>query len=190
MAKLQSDNLILEIRFNSFEEQWVAYEIKFYWKDEIIVNDSILKRTGWWGKRSHGTFLANDYEKDLLIETLRKVLETNKPDYWEPVEPDVKIAIYPEMFFPFLKSHWILIDEGTNEEIEQRENEKKEEGKHPEDLFTIIIFIDSYNFKNCEYYSGEGISLHMIITRKDLEKFVTELETEYNSYNRIAKNNS
>lgn len=177
MAKLQSDDLNLEIVFNSFEDYWIAYEIKFFWKDDIIINDSVLKRDGeWLGKRRYGTFLANDYEKDHLIDVIRKVLSTNESDYWEPVEPDVLIAIYPEMFFPFIKSHWILVEDG---ELKQIEKEKQEKGKSPDDLFTIITFIDTFNFKNSGAYSGQGMSLHMIVKRKDLEKFVTELETEY-----------
>lgn len=40
--------------------------------------------------------------------------------------------------------------------------------------------LDSYSFKDEKSYSGEGISLHMIVTRKDLEKFVSDLEKEYN----------
>lgn len=178
MAKLQSGNLTLEIKFKLFEYKWINYEIIFYWKDDMIVNDSILKRDGeWWGKRSYGTFIADDYEKDHLIDTIRKVLDTNKAGYWEPLEPDTKIAIYPEEFFPFLKPHRILIDE-TDEEIKQNENEKQEK-EHQDSLFTIIIFIDSYNFKDSHTYSGEGISLHMIVTRECLEKFVTDLEIEY-----------
>lgn len=43
MAKLQSDDLILDIKFSSFENEWVNYEVKFYWKDDIIINDNILK---------------------------------------------------------------------------------------------------------------------------------------------------
>lgn len=183
MAKLQSNDLILEIKFNNFEDEWIEYEIKFYWKDDIIVNDSILKRTGdWWDKRSSGAFLANDFERDYLIETIRKVLKTNKPEYWEPLEPDAVIAIYPEMFFPFLKSHWTLTED--NKEEEPREKGIKEKGEQPDDLFTIITFIDSYNFKNSGAYSGEGISLHLIVERKDLEKFVIELETEYRDLRR------
>ncbi len=46
MAKLQSGDLSLEIKFNSFEADWVAYEVLFYWQDTVIVNDNILKRTG------------------------------------------------------------------------------------------------------------------------------------------------
>ena len=194
MARLQSDNLTLEIKFKPFEYQWVNYEIIFYWKDDIIINDSILKREGeFWGKRPYGTFMANDYERDRLIDTIRKVLDTNEPEYWEPLEPDAKIAIYPNIFFPFLKSHWTLIDETDekvlqceNEKEDEKENEKeKEQEKHQDieqdDLFTIIIFIDSYNFKECRAYTGGGISLHMIVKREDLKKFVIDLELEYNN---------
>lgn len=177
MAKLQSGDLKLEIVFNSFEDYWIAYKIKFFWKDDIIVNDSVLKRDSeWLGKRRYGTFMANDYEKDHLIEVMRKVLDTNEPDYWEPVEPDVLIAIYPGMFFPFIKSHWTKIEDG---ELKQIEKDKPEKGKSPDDLFTIITFIDTYNFKNSGAYSNQGISLHMIVKRKDLETFVAELKTEY-----------
>ena len=179
MAKLQSDDLILDIKFIGFKDEWIEYEIKFYWKDDIIVNNSILKREGeYWGKISNGAFLANDYQKDFLIGTLRDILQTNEPEYWEPLEPDAIIAIYPGMFFPFLKSH--LIEEETGEK-EHEENEEKEQkkGKQPDDLFTIITFIDSYSFKNNRAYSGEGISLHLIVTRENLEKFADELEIEY-----------
>ncbi len=186
MARLQSENLILEIKFKPFEYEWINYDIKFYWKDDIIINDSILKREGeFWGKRSYGAFIANDYEKDHLIETIRKVLNTNKPEYWEPLEPDAKIAIYPDAFFPFLKDHWILIDE-KDEETKQDDKQKQEKDKNTDDLFTIIIFIDSYQFKDIVAYSGGGISLHMIVNREHLEKFVIDLEIEYDN---IYKNN-
>jgi hypothetical protein len=181
MTKLQSDDLTLDIKFIGFKDEWIEYEIKFYWNDDLIINDSILKRNGeFWGKRSNGAFLANDYQKDFLIETIRDVLQTNKPEYWEPLEPDAIMAIYPGMFFPFLKSHLTFIEEET-EEKEHEENEKKKQkkGKQPADPFTIITFIDSYTFKNNRAYSGEGISLHLIVTRENLEKFANELEIEY-----------
>ena len=182
MAKLQSDNLTLEIKFYRFESEWIGYKIKFYWKEDLIVNDNILKRTGeWWYKRDYGTFLANDYEGDHLIETIKKVLQTNETEYWEPIEPDVKIGIYPDIFFPFLKSQWVLVEEDGEKYMQKEKNENsKSLDKSPEDLFTIITLIDTYNFKDSGAYSGEGISLHLIVTRKDLEKFVTDLETEYN----------
>lgn len=211
MAKLQSNNLMLEIKFSMLEEDWIAYEIGFLWNNDLIINDDILKKGRWWDKRKYGTFLANDYETDCLIETLKKSLSTNKSEYWEPIEPDAKIAIYPERYFPFLKDHWVTVeeteedilqDEGNEETIEVVKGEAKtieeianaaqdmtssedlsinsRKGTDEYDLFTIIAFIDTYNFNESKSYSSEGISLHLIATRKDLEKFVTDLETEYN----------
>lgn len=202
MAKLQSNDLTLEIKFDRFEEDWVAYEISFLWKNELIVNDNILKKSRWWDRRKYGTFLANDYKTDYLIETLKKSLATNKPEYWEPIEPDAKIGIYPEMYFPFLKDHWVDVEE-TGEKVIQAEEqpaisedllEKQLEPLEDEtlstnkcnankyELFTIIVFVDTYSFEGCTAYSSEGISLHIIATRKDLENFVTDLETEYNEF--------
>jgi len=180
MAKLQSDDLILDVRFSSFEDEWVNYDIKFYWKDEIIVNDNILKRISeskYWSRRDYGTFVANDYEKDYLIVTIKKVLDTNKSECWEPMEPDAKIAIYPGIFFPFLETRYNFF-----KEMEEIRIEKEKHGKNPDDLFTVIAFIDEYNFKNAGAYSGQGISLHLIVERKDLEKFVTDLEIEYDNF--------
>jgi hypothetical protein len=179
MAKLQSNDLTLEIKFDRFEEDWVAYEISFLWKNELIVNDNILKKSRWWDRRKYGTFLANDYKTDYLIETLKKSLATNKPEYWEPIEPDAKIGIYPEMYFPFLKDHWVDVEE-TGEKVIQADDIDLDTNKY--ELFTIIVFIDTYSFEGCTAYSSEGISLHIIATRKDLEKFVTDLETEYNEF--------
>jgi hypothetical protein len=186
MAKLQSNNLTLEIKFDIFEEDWIAYEISFLWKNDLIVNDNILKKSRWWDRRKYGTFLANDYKADSLIETIKNCLVTNKPEYWEPIEPDAKIGVYPEIYFPFLKDHWVTVEE-TGEQVLQAEVEEQQELSKDEiqnannyELFTIIAFIDTYNFEGCSSYSSEGISLHIIATRKDLETFVTDLETEYN----------
>jgi hypothetical protein len=173
MAKLQSGDMSLEIKFNTFEPDWVAYEVGFYWKDSLIVNPAVLKETGRSrSKRSYGFFFGNDYERDLLINTIKKVLDTNQPDYWQPIEPDITIAIYPYMDFPFgIKSHLEFVNE---------EDRKVYEEIHAKgECFTIITLIDTYNFKDSGAYSGNGISLHLIAKRERLEKFVADLESEY-----------
>lgn len=173
MAKLQSGDLSLEIVFDSFEPNWIVYKVEFSWKDNVIVNNDILKREGkYWGKRAYGTFLGNDYETDQLIDTIKRVLDTNQPDYWQPIEPDITIAIYPYMDFPFdIKSHL----EFVNEEDRKVYEEIQAKGE----CFTIITLIDTYNFKDSGAYSGNGISLHLIAKRERLEKFVADLESEY-----------
>ena len=66
------------------------------------------------------------------------------------------------------------------ERLESLEDTTRNTNKY--ELFTIIVFVDTYSFEGCTAYSSEGISLHIIATRKDLEKFVTDLETEYNEF--------
>lgn len=63
--------------------------------------------------------------------------------------------------------------------------EKLDKDKCSADLFTVITFIDSYNFREAGAYSGEGISLHMVVKKEALENFVTELESEYKSLNLV-----
>jgi len=185
MALLKSDLLSLEINFVGFEYGWVQYEIYFRWKNVPIINDNLLKGDGeYWGSRKTGSFLANEDDKDRLIDTISKVLETNEPEYWEPIDPDIIVAIYPEMYFPFLKSHYTLIDESENHKKKRQEREKlkKELGGLPDDSFTIIVFIDAYNFKNSDAYYGEGISLHLIVDRVILENFKSDLSKEYSEF--------
>ncbi len=185
MALLKSELLSLEINFVGFEYGWVQYEIYFKWENEPIINDNLLKRDGeYWSSRKTGSFLANEDEKDRLIDTISKVLETNEPEYWEPIDPDIIVAIYPEMYFPFLKSHYTLIDESEDHKKKRQEREKlkKELGSLPDDSFTINVFIDAYNFKNSDAYYDEGISLHLIVDRVTLENFKSDLSKEYSEF--------
>lgn len=182
MAKLTYKSLSLEIKYVGFKAGDVQYEIAFLWEGESMINDALLKRnTSYWSSRSKGAFLANEFEKDSLIETIEKVLESNESDYWEPCDPDVTIAIYPEMFFPFLKSHYEIawMSEKAKRAREEYEREKMEKGRLPDDPFTVIAFVDAYNFRNSTAYCGSGIALNMIVERKDVETFCSDLKKEY-----------
>lgn len=170
MAILKSGNLSLHINFKKLEDDWIAYEMSFLWKDKPIINDDIFKKGRWWDKRQYGTFLADDYKVDFLIDTLKKSIDTDNMQFWEPIEPDVKIAIYPNILFPFLK-----IDTTDISEVEIEE--ELSEGK----FFTLLIFVDVYNFEGCGAYSSEGVSLHMIVEKEDLIKFIADMEEEYNN---------
>ena len=190
MAKLSAESLTLEINFTGFVAGDVQYEIGFLFEGESMINDALLKRwSDYWSSRRAGFFLARDYEKDYLIKTIEKVLETNEPEYWEPVDPDVIIAIYPDMHFPFLKLHreviWMSLK--MKEQVERREREKREMGKLPDDWITLICFIDAYNFRNTKAYYGSGIALHLTVERKDLEVFCLELKKEYAHFKEVFK---
>ena len=128
-----------------------------------------------------GAISANDHRGCELLPVLKKVIETNQPDFWEPIEPDVIIAIYPEMFFPFLggKGELTWQSDETRRKSEERAILKAEKGVLPDDIITLICCVDSYAFKNSGAYCGNGISLHLIVERHEIEKFYEELKTEY-----------
>jgi hypothetical protein len=191
MAKLTSGNLTLEIRFREFDAAgWVQYEILFLWKNKPIIDDALLKRDSeYWRARNYSAFKANQYERDDLIAKIEKALETNEPAYWQPLEPDVIIAIYPEMFFPFLETKLEILyeSEGFRQQREQREKRKQEIGKLPDDPITLIVFVDVYNFEHSEAYTGEGPALIMCPNRSEMEAFCAELKQEYLYFQRKYK---
>ena len=109
------------------------------------------------------------------------MLEKDEPDYWEPLEPDIIVAVYPGMYFPFLPSHMKLIYERDEIKAKRiaRDQEKAKKGKLPDDAFTFIAFVDAYNLKDAGAYRGQGLSWQMIVHRNALEQFVADLEEEY-----------
>ncbi len=185
MAKLNSvssDKLGLEIEYIGWRHGWLNYEITFCWRNKCLLNSRCLKRK----TKRVGAILANDepneIEQDDLIRTLKKVLETNKPDYWEPIEPEVTIAFYPEMHFPFIESHWERVYESDPMKVrrEEREQQKQESGGIlPDDDITVAVMVDTYNFIDEGGYSGDGVALILHPTRQQLEVFCAELEREY-----------
>jgi hypothetical protein len=186
MAKLTSRNLSIEIRFLELDEcQWVQYEIFFLYKDQPMVQDALLKRVNeHWSKRSLGAFKANEDEGEAggLIETLRKALETDERQYYEPIEPDFTLAIYPNMAFPFMESRYERIYTSERALQEERQHEQARVaagGKLPDDYFTIILRIDLYNFGDEIAYAGEGPALIMMPQRKEVRKFLEDYEQEF-----------
>lgn len=150
-----------------------------------MLRDDLLKKwSEYWGARPKGALLANEYKRDGLIPLLNKVLENDKAEFWEPIEPDIILAIYPEDYFPFLPSHYKLIYEsqGHKAKREAREALKKEKGKLPDDSYTFMVFVDAYNFMGAGAYYGQGLSMQLIVNRKDLEAFKTCLEREYEEF--------
>jgi hypothetical protein len=185
MAILKSGALSFDFRYVNFEYGWVKYQFYFCWNNEPIVKDSILKRwSDYWNGRPESAFLANEDESDGLLPLLKRVLETDEADYWEPIEPDIIVALYPGQYFPFLPSHRKLLyeSEASKSKREAREKLKAEKGKLPDDAYTFIALVDAYNLKDADAYYGQGLSLQMIVERWELERFMDDLEREYQTF--------
>lgn len=179
MARLTSGNLAFEFRFVEVDRNgWVQYELTFLWEGEPLVNDRLLKRDGlYWLKRRVGAFKASERNKDTFLPVLAEVLRTSEPNYWQPVEPSVVIAFYPEMAFPFLQSA-----PPTPLSDERRRAKELHDGKLPDDLMNMIIFIDGHNLRNGKPFSGEGLSLMINPTREQLSRFYGRLQGEYKQF--------
>ena len=101
MAILQHNDLAFELRFLDYEDgDFLLYEIGFLCRDEPLLNPATLPaqptvRTGY--------FIASENIGDRFIAFLDWVLENDKPDCWEPLEEEVRIALAPGYSFPFSK---------------------------------------------------------------------------------------
>lgn len=183
MAKLTCDEITFEIRFKEYDSyKWVQYEVFFLYKGEPLVRDELLKRVNeYWADRSPHAFKVNEARRDTLIPVLRNVLETNEPDFWEPIEPDLTLAIFPETIFPMMPPKWELIgmSEEAEEELEKYRLVKEVAERLPSDPFTVIALIDAYNFGDTYGYLGSGPALILHPTRWQLRQFMEELEAEY-----------
>jgi hypothetical protein len=187
MARLTSDDLTLEITYreaceDSLGHQTARYEVRFLWRGEPIIRDAVLKRVNsWWSSEKPGAFIASDFDAHLLLSTIEEALTTGEPRYHEPVDPDIVLAIYPDDFFPFLDAKWKIVWQSDEEKArtEERERRKREEGALPDDLFQVILAVDTYNLRGEHAYSGSGPALHMLVRRHELERFLADLRAEY-----------
>ncbi len=184
MAKLTSGPLTFEFRFKKYDDQrWIQYEILFLLFDQPMIPNNLLKRYNeYWSDRSPGAFKANEYEHDSLIQTLRNILDTDKPGYWIPMEPDIIIRFFPNASLPMLPEGFELVSISDETLQEFHDNELIREvagGRLPTDPFIMVAMIDVYNFEKVNVYMGEGPALVMTPTRHELRQFLTDLEREY-----------
>lgn len=186
MAIINSHNLSLEINFMEFDDNgWIQYEVLFKINGQNMINPDHLKtRAPYWNRRPNNGFKVNEDETDGLIPLLEQVLETDEPDYWQPIEPDITLAVYPDRLFPFLPSHRVLLYEKPElREARLRRIKRKEELKQlPDDWFQLICLIDTYNFAETKGYSGNGVALHLAAKRSDVQVFLQNLKQEYGEF--------
>jgi hypothetical protein len=182
MAVLSVGDLSLEIAYRDFRHGWVHYDIWFRWRGEPVINDVVLRRGVGWSERAPGVVWAHEHLCCYLLPTLREVLERNVPGYWEPMDPDVLLAVYPGEGFPFVPVDWRLVDfdPEAREARQARKAEREALGPLPGDFIDLLLFVDTYNFSPPRKgYSGNGICLKMVPTRQQLREFYEELRREY-----------
>jgi hypothetical protein len=177
MAILSSGTIKFEFQYSGKGHYWIYHSVRVTKNDSPLIADHVFKE---YSDEYPDIILSDEFEIDSFIPFLKEVTDKNQADYWEPEEPKIIVALYPDMYFPFLKPHGEVIyeSEQLKAQRESRQKLKKEKGKLPDDTFTMIIFFDEFNFNDVSLYSSQGISFHLIVTRIMLERFISDLEVE------------
>lgn len=186
MAAIVHDRLSFEIRYRAWEHGWVVYDIAYGWGGEPIFNDAVMKRhNDYWDGRGPGEFHANDDDFCCFIPLLDKVIEEEAAAHVTTLDPDVTLAIWPHDIFPFMPSKYRLIFESPDaqrgreaEEVRRREAG----GTLPTDSVELMLFVDTYNFRDSGSYSGEGVCLRMQPTWSELQLFRAALKAEFRAF--------
>ncbi|NUO07292.1 MAG: hypothetical protein HUU08_01200 [Candidatus Brocadia sp.] len=182
MAILKSENLELDMSLRWDNIEGIVYDLVFKWRGIPIVNDSIIKRgNDWWSQAKPSGFFFTEYAKLRPVAFFKKMLDSQKSDYIEPIDPDIRITVHPIHALPEDRSSVMWEAEHIKRQREERERLKRELGKLPDDLFEIIFFLDTYNFKGCAAYSGDGISFNFLVIRTEFENFIRQLDQERQS---------
>ncbi len=186
MAILNNGELSFEFVFKELDDcLWVQYEFWFRWRNEYVFRDDLLKR--WpetWAGRSEGALRANESDDDTFVRVLERAIESTSPVCWQPMEPDVIIAFYPDQDFPFIPNRWheIYTPEAQKAHDERLQRREQQGGKLPDDIITMVVFVDAYNFKGCAPYYGAGFALILTPTREQLATFCRDLKAEYGEF--------
>lgn len=179
MARLQSHDFVLDMSLRWEELEGVVYDLTFSWMGIPIINDDVIKRSNdWWGKAKPSSLFFSEYAGVRPVKFFRRMLDSIKSESFEPSDPDIRITVHPIHAFPEDRSRILWEAEHIKQEREKREQLKKELGKLPDDLFQVEFFIDTYNFRECCAYSGDGVTFSFWVNRAELELFVQQLEAE------------
>ena len=182
MAILSDGDLSFELRYIRVEYgpvSWVYYRFRFLWQDIPIINDAILKRINdYWNDRREGELLACSDLDDDLLPVLERGLRENVPVEWEPVDPDVMISLFPDLRLAYWGTSTSL-DVESDQKEEASEQSSPPNLEHDKDLFTLVVLVSPYQFKESDYYGCGGPGLQLVVSRSELEAFLAQLRDEF-----------
>lgn len=184
MAILRNDNLSLEISYRWFDAGWISYDIWCRWRDIPVLNPAVLRDNIPQPPHRAGVIETEDFGECGLLPMLRTAIDDNESGYWEPIKPDVLLAIHTEEFFPFLPSNLELIHESAEMKARREDHEARRAqlGPLPDDYVELILFMDSRQFRDADEYSGDGVCFRLGPTRERLQKFYDDLQSEYTAF--------
>jgi hypothetical protein len=154
---------------------WIGFCVETNFSEVPLFNPKIISSSLNFEDTEHGI--------ENLISIIRNCLENNISDAWELAEPDFAIEVYPSSF-PF------TLMERRLKEVHSEKNKRKSilNKKSPDDPFTIITMFDQCFVGNQgEDYGDSGPAVIISTDRKNLEKFVNEMDKEFDRIRKLIK---
>ncbi|MDT8391994.1 MAG: hypothetical protein RRC34_15950 [Lentisphaeria bacterium] len=182
MPKLESEQLTWTIRYHNANSDWYYYRMTLHWQGQPVINPSIRYPSDDGIPRDEFGICQNDY--DGLRELFDRALSTNKPCAWDSLEPATRIAIYPGTMWPFCPERWECNDQQPIEDLIEWERRRFVEAASPNGVWTVMILIDSENFRNADLVTGDGLVLTLSTERQEIERFRREIEIEHREFSK------
>ncbi len=136
MAILGTTRHTLEIQFPYKRSDAVIYLFKLRWRGIDIVNPRVRMRSQQEGASDEVYFHTWDHKRDVLIDTIRNALSTNRATCWEPIVPYMHIGIFPGCMGTY-SAYRLTTQEGQAELAE--DCARLDANPTPEDHFTVQI---------------------------------------------------
>ena len=88
-----------------------------------------------------------------------------------------------KLSFEFLFKVEIYVAEHIQRKREERRRRKEANGgRLPDDIISMVVFTDAYNFCGCSSYYGAGFAAVLAPTRAELATFYQGLKREYEDF--------
>lgn len=189
MATLNGENnLSVEIRYHDFpgeEYDWIQYLLFFRHNGKPIVRESDLKQDAKWHEnRPPDALWIEDDGADFILPMVRMALNTNVPVYFEMLEEDLTLSIFPSRYHPRLhissKNYCCSREEALQQTAEIQANYDRYSPAHYDFIFEFHTRI----FSDDSPFASNGLLFRITAKRQEVERFNEELTDEYHAFNR------
>lgn len=179
MATLKSEKFKIEFSIQTrFEgEKGIVYSMLATFDGKPVLNSKLTK--DYKRKKSseqRGLIYFSEFGFEPLVPFFEKALTAKKPVYMQSLEPDVLFLAHPTMAFPFINvpgKGW-----RRNKSTGKMTEFTFKEFELADGYIQFVFFFDNYVFQGENAYGGDGCSFHIIISKKELRKFISQLKRE------------
>lgn len=191
MAKLISDNFKLDIQFINYSEGAINYRIQLQYGKNVVFNPLITDKK---------YFTVQEFKNDYLLAIIKEALEITMEDAMEYLQEEMEylsvfwvpnstmaLTISPRFHLGFKDSRCPEKETVVEQQKLMAIDEFRETGaQFPGDMFILSFCIQVKGLRHLKSapikWRGNALSMTMRVKRPALEKFLSELQAEYENF--------